>query len=89
MYLPEAVYGRLTLRSVSGDLVIPEAFPFAETELLSTSGDIEGSFLSEKYFTVHTTSGEIQVSDSPSAAQECAVMNTSGDIRILTKGFRE
>lgn len=166
VYLPESVYGRLTLRSVSGDIVILEAFTFAETELFSTSGDItfestarkglkamtvsgdlsvcniygeaaevqstsggvclkdavvkgnisvetvsgeiqlkdcdaeylrlksvsgdiEGSLLSEMHVNFHTTSGEVQVSDSPSAAQECEVTTTSGDIRILTKGVRE
>ena len=68
---------------VSGDIELHSSD--AQTLFLkSTSGDIEGSLLSEKVFITDTTSGEVQVPHTTSGGK-CEIKTTSGDVEIIIK----
>ena len=78
------VNGKISIETVSGDLQL-DSCDAENLWLKSVSGDISGTLLSEKHFTTHTTSGDVHVSDSASAAQTCEVTTTSGDVSIFIK----
>lgn len=78
------VAGRISVETVSGDLEL-DSCDAQSLWLKSVSGDIEGILLSEKHFITHTTSGDVHVSDTFSAAQTCEATTTSGDISIFIK----
>lgn len=64
--------------SVSGDIDLYRCDADALI-LSSTSGDIEGSLLTDKSFDVHTTSGDVSLPQT-SADKTCDVSTVSGDI---------
>jgi DUF4097 and DUF4098 domain-containing protein YvlB len=69
------------ITSVSGDVEL-ERFDADSIQIKTVSGDVEGSLCSPKNFVIQTTSGWVQTPSSDSAAGECAVTTTSGDIRL-------
>lgn len=54
-------------------------------EIKTTSGDVSGYLMSEKDFTVDTSSGDIDLPNGSSSQQKCIVSTSSGDIRFRIK----
>ena len=75
------VSGYLAVKTGSGDISLQECD--AQTVYLkSVSGDIKGSLLSGKNFSVKTVSGHIDVPGS-SYGGSCEIVTTSGDAEIV------
>ncbi len=72
--------GEFSAKSVSGDIELNRC-DGESLYLKSTSGDISGTLLSEKMFSVHTTSGYVNVPDD-GGSEKCEITTTSGDIKI-------
>ncbi|MGN0968800.1 MAG: DUF4097 family beta strand repeat-containing protein [Oscillospiraceae bacterium] len=74
--------GRVEIETVSGEIEL-ERSDGETLWIKSTSGDVSGTLLTEKRFTIHTTSGTVNVPNvaSPSAGT-CEIITTSGNIRI-------
>ena len=54
-------------------------------EIKTTGGNVSGYLMSEKDFTVNTSSGDIDLPDGSSSRQKCIVSTSSGDIRFRIK----
>ena len=80
VYLPEKVYSKLSVSSVSGDIYIPGDFTFDTAELLNTSGDIAFESTAQKGLTAKTVSGDLKEYNIVGGTVE--VKSTSGDIKI-------
>lgn len=80
LYLPEAVYERLTIKTTSGDVELAAGLQFTDAELKCTSGnlicmaDVQGSLLAE------ATSGDIRI--GVVSADTVRLKATSGDIQF-------
>lgn len=82
VYLPQKEYGKLYIKSVSGDIDVPYGFTFQTAEVLSTSGDISFEAVTNNGLTVKTTSGDLEAKNATGGT--VAVKAVSGDI-ILSK----
>lgn len=80
IYLPESEYDALYVKTLSGDIVIPEAFHFGDTEVQSTSGNVDCTASVSGNLSVKTVSGEVYVSGTDS--KKVSVQSTSGDITV-------
>ena len=80
VYLPEQEYQTLFLKTVSGDISVPDDLAFAQAEISSTSGDI--SFLGRTTggLTIQSTSGEIEAGNA--SGGDVRVTAVSGDVRL-------
>ncbi len=72
--------GKFSAESVSGDVELNRC-DAGSFWIKSTSGDVSGVLLSEKMFSVHTTSGNVNVPDD-SGTEKCEITTTSGDVKI-------
>lgn len=72
--------GDATLHSVSGDIRLSRC-DAASFSIETTSGGVNGTLLSEKVFSVSTTSGRVQV-PSTSSGGVCRIKTVSGDVHI-------
>lgn len=72
--------GEFSARSVSGDIEMNRC-DGENLYLKSTSGDISGTLLSEKMFSVHTTSGHVNVPDDGGSGK-CEISTTSGNVNM-------
>ncbi len=70
--------GHIQADNISGDIQL-QACDAASLTLETVSGDIGGSLLSDKWFTVYTTSGDVQVPASAGNSL-CANTTVSGNI---------
>lgn len=75
------VKGDMVLETTSGDIWLEES-DASHLQIQSTSGNVNGTLLSEKIFIPRTTSGTIDVPDSAPSAGICEITTTSGDIRL-------
>lgn len=80
LYLPEATYKELYIKTVSGDIELPDGFEFADTTLLSTSGDIECNADISGELTARSTSGDLEISGA--IENSAVITSTSGDIEL-------
>ncbi|MBO5788947.1 MAG: DUF4097 family beta strand repeat protein [Clostridia bacterium] len=71
---------KIFIERVSGKIAF-SASDAPEITLLTTSGDVSGSLLSEKIFTVKTSSGDIDIPPSMPGGR-CNITTTSGDVTI-------
>lgn len=80
LYLPQNEFENLYIKSVSGNIEIPEKFTFDAAEITTTSGDVE--FLSQAYndIKIQTVSGDVYVGET--TAKNINAQSTSGDITI-------
>ncbi|MCH5297384.1 MAG: DUF4097 family beta strand repeat protein [Ruminococcus sp.] len=87
VYLPEIEYKELYIKSMSGNIEIPENFTFSKADVDSTSGDV--SFLSnvKKEASIKTVSGDIYVGKS--SAKKIDIHSTSGDLTISSINFSD
>lgn len=80
VYLPEQEYQSLFLKTVSGDISVPEQLSFAAAELSSISGDISFLARTDGGLTITSTSGEIRGGNA--AGGDVRVTAVSGDVRL-------
>ncbi len=80
VYLPLGEYKTLTLKTVSGDIQVPDGYIFSSGELKTTSGNI--SFESEvrQGLVAQTTSGDVTLREM--GADTVVAKTTSGDVRL-------
>lgn len=80
LYLPQNKYEELYIKSVSGDVEIPENFTFDKAEISTTSGEI--NFLSKvnNDIDIKTVSGDIYVGET--TAKNINIQSTSGDTAV-------
>lgn len=81
VYLPEAQYDSVRLKSVSGNVVVKDEFEFTELNALSTSGDVTLFDITADSAGVKTVSGDI-VLKNVSVAGDATVKSTSGDVEF-------
>ena len=73
----------LQISSVCGSITLTDCDALALC-LSSTSGDIGGSLLSRKDFTVSTVCGDVDVPSAGGSGMTCDITTISGDIRFTT-----
>ena len=80
IYLPEGEYDKFYVKTVSGDINIPEGYVFAKAEIKSISGEVR--YLSQVGgdLSVKTTSGDIFIGESE--AINMSAVSTSGKITM-------
>ena len=69
--------------ATSGDITF-DRFDSRKINIETSSGEVEGTLLSDKLFNVRTNSGDIDV-PSPRGEDECNITTTSGDVEIKVK----
>lgn len=80
IYLPETEYDALYVKTLSGDIEIPEEFSFESAEILSTSGNVDLAASVSGDFYVKSVSGEICVANTES--KTVSIQSTSGDVIV-------
>lgn len=80
VYLPEQEYQSLFLKTVSGDISVPEQLGFAAAALSSISGDISFLARTDGGLTITSTSGGIRGGNA--AGGDVRVTTVSGDVRL-------
>lgn len=80
IYLPERAYQELSVRTVSGEVEIPQDFSFAQAEIDATSGDIRLMAAVRGDLSIQSVSGSIQVNGTN--PENLTVRSTSGDVTV-------
>ncbi len=80
VYLPEDVYGTLTIKESTGDIEIPENFSFESMDIELDTGDIVSYADTTGACRIATTTGDIKVENASVGA--LALRATSGKITI-------
>lgn len=80
VYLPERAYKDLDIRTVSGDVEIPDGFSFSRAEVDGTSGDVSFTAEVEGDLFLKTVSGGIRVGRT--APETLTVESTSGKVIV-------
>ena len=76
--------GKLELQTSSGNIRFAQC-DAADIRIKASSGDVSGSLLSEKNFSIHTSSGNVSVPAPVSGAGPCDIRTSSGDIHITVE----
>lgn len=71
----------LKISTISGDIELDRCDAGRMT-LGSTSGEIEGTLLSPKAFSAHTSSGKLKVPESTAGAGACEIKTVSGNVSL-------
>lgn len=79
IYLPKNEYEKLYISSVSGDICVPDNFTFSETDLESTSGEIEFYSITKNRLNAETVSGDLNIKNVNGSL---TAKSTSGEIYI-------
>lgn len=87
VYLPEREYQSIVLKTVSGEIDVPEDFTFTTADVTTTSGDI--SFLARATggLSLKSTSGKITAGHGDGGPVRA--VTTSGDIRLSDTAAEE
>lgn len=80
VYLPEQEYADLYLKSLSGDISVPDDFAFSQAEVYSTSGEILYSAITGHDLTTQTTSGDLSLRNL--TAGDINITSTSGEVEL-------
>ena len=75
-------YGSLYLKNTSGDISVSDNLYFFDSELYSTSGNINFSGISQNWLTAQTASGNIVIDDFVTG--NLKLSSTSGDINLTS-----
>lgn len=75
------VHGTLTAETTNGDVIIRRS-DGRDMFLSTTNGDIEGTILSAKEFSGHSTSGDVELPKSEQGAGRFEAHTVSGDISV-------
>lgn len=80
VYLPDAEYERLKVKTVSGDVEIGKELSFGDAEIVTTSGDVNGIFSATGRVSVSAVSGDADIGGFD--CLETEISTTSGDIEV-------
>lgn len=80
VYLPQYEYETLYIKSVSGNITIPEAFTLGKAEIKNTSGEVSFKSYVKNDLSVNTVSGDLHLSGVNS--KNVDVQSTSGEIDL-------
>lgn len=80
VYLPEDVYGTLTIKEDTGDIEIPENFSFESMDIELDTGDVVSYADAIGTCRIAATTGDIKVENASVGA--LALRTTSGDIAV-------
>ena len=80
VYLPEDVYGTLTIKESTGDIEIPENFSFEGMDIELDTGDIVSYADTTETCRIATTTGDVKVQGA--SVGHLALRTTSGDITV-------
>lgn len=80
VYLPETEYSKLEAKTTTGDIFLNSGFTFADATLKTTTGDIQVSSLSCKYFRATVTTGDMEFRDV--LTETMTLTATTGDIEF-------
>lgn len=81
LHLPQSQYKTLSAQSVSGHLIVPEAFTFESATLCSTSGDIFCYAQVKDSFSATSISGEVVLKNQTGGTLTAST--TSGDLHLF------
>lgn len=80
VYLPAGEYEDIYIKTVSGNITVPEDFAFGNAEVYSTSGNVSFCADTAEALTVKTVSGSIRIEGV--AQGDVKVNSTSGEIAL-------
>lgn len=80
LYLPQTQYEHLELETVSGTMTVPENFSFTQSDVHTTSGEIQFTAHNSESLSLESVSGNISVNDV--TPQALKIHTTSGDIHL-------
>ena len=80
VYLPEDVYGELTIKEDTGDIEIPENFSFESMDIELDTGDVTSRADTTGTCRIATTTGDVKVQGA--SVGHLALRTTSGDIAV-------
>lgn len=80
IHLPKTEYTSLYLKSLSGDMLIPQEFTFQDAEIYTTSGNVDFNAKVSDNLLLKTVSGEI--CGKVITPKSLTVKSTSGDIEL-------
>lgn len=87
VYLPEREYESIVLKTVSGEIDVPEDFAFAAADVNTTSGDITFLARTSGGLNIQSTSGAITAGGA--AGGPVRMTTTSGDVRLSDAAAEE
>lgn len=87
VYLPEREYESIVLKTVSGNISVPEDFAFATAQAVTTSGEISFLARTARGLTLQSTSGEITAGGADGGPVR--MTTTSGDVRLSNTAAEE
>lgn len=82
LYLPEGEYKDLSLKTLSGNINVPEDFTFENASVKSTSGDVVFLAGAKDKLTATSVSGDVTISGAD--AQNINARTTSGSVKITS-----
>lgn len=80
LYLPDAEYEKLAVRSSTGDIRIPADVRFREVELIGSTGDFNGSLGNCESVKIETSTGDINLTGT--YARYVTVKTATGDVKL-------
>ena len=81
VYLPEAEYDSLFIKTSTGSVEIPDGFSFANTEISLVTGDINFSASAYEYAKLRTDTGNITVKNTATGMLD--IYTSIGDVKVL------
>lgn len=80
VYLPEGEWGKLNIKTSTGDTEIPTGFVFASIDIKQSTGDISLSATASGKINLYTSTGNISINGG--APTDISVHASTGDINI-------
>lgn len=87
VYLPESEYRSIVLKTVSGDISVPEDFTFTTADVNTTSGEISFLARTSGGLNIKSTSGDITAGRADGGPVQAVTV--SGDIRLSDTAAEE
>ncbi len=80
VYLPQQTYGTLKLKTVTGNVSLPQDFSFVDATISTTSGTLQCASAVSGEATMETISGDVDITGwTPQTLQ---IQSTSADVRL-------
>lgn len=80
VYLPEGEWGKLNIKTSTGDTEIPSGFAFSTIDIKQSTGDISLSATANEKINLYTSTGNISVNGATPA--DLTVRSSTGDVNI-------
>ncbi|MBQ4327284.1 MAG: DUF4097 family beta strand repeat protein [Clostridia bacterium] len=82
IYLPENVYGALTVKQDTGDITLPSAFTFESVDLSGSTGDARLSSTVTGPVRIERSTGDVEVQSTKVSA--LALITSTGDVDVTS-----